>query len=237
MVKISNRLMTAASLVSEGMILADVGTDHGYVPIYLMEQKRIPSAIAMDINEGPLERAREHITLYGMDTYIKTRLSDGVAAMKPGEADAILIAGMGGGLVIKILTEGREILSSVSELILQPQSEVERVRHFLYEEGYHIVAEDIVYEDGKFYPMMRVLHGAEAGDYPEIYFQYGKDLLLNNHAVLADYLKKEEQTLFSIKKQLTDENKEERIRLRIEEIDKKLSLVEEAKMEMKRHAM
>ena len=80
--------MTAASLVSKGMILADVGTDHGYVPIYLMEQKRIPSAIAMDINEGPLERAREHITLYGMDTYMKTRLSDGVAAMKPGEAEA-----------------------------------------------------------------------------------------------------------------------------------------------------
>lgn len=237
MLKLSKRLLAVAGLVSGGNCMADVGTDHGYVPIYLIRQGVVKSAIAMDINEGPLSRAKENIRQYGLDRYIAVRRSDGVLALQQEEVDSVVIAGMGGGLVIKILTEGREILSSVSELILQPQSEVERVRHFLYEEGYHIVAEDIVYEDGKFYPMMRVLHGAEAGDYPEIYFQYGKDLLLNNHAVLADYLKKEEQTLFSIKKQLTDENKEERIRLRIEEIDKKLSLVEEAKMEMKRHAV
>lgn len=148
--------MTAASLVSEGMILADVGTDHGYVPIYLIEQKKIPSAIAMDINEGPLERAREHITLYGLNAYIQTRLSDGVAALKPGEADAVLIAGMGGGLVMHILKDGEEVCRAAKELILQPQSELERVRAFLREEGYEILAEDMVLEDDKFYPMMKV---------------------------------------------------------------------------------
>ena len=102
MVKISDRLKTAASLIREGAVLADVGTDHGYVPIYLLEQKKIKSAIAMDINKGPLERAREHIHLYGMDAYIQTRLSDGVAALEKGEADSILVAGMGGGLVTLI---------------------------------------------------------------------------------------------------------------------------------------
>ena len=102
MVKISDRLKTAASLIREGAVLADVGTDHGYVPIYLLEQKKIKSAIAMDINKGPLERAREHIHLYGMDAYIQTRLSDGVAALEKGEADSILIAGMGGGLVMHL---------------------------------------------------------------------------------------------------------------------------------------
>ena len=89
MVKISDRLKTAASLIREGAVLADVGTDHGYVPIYLLEQKKIKSAIAMDINKGPLERAREHIHLYGMDAYIQTRLSDGVAALEKGEAAPI----------------------------------------------------------------------------------------------------------------------------------------------------
>ena len=93
MVKISERLRTAAGLIGEGERLADVGTDHGYVPIYLVERKRIPSAIAMDIRTGPLERAREHIRMYGMEDYIQTRLSDGVAALKPGEADTILRAG------------------------------------------------------------------------------------------------------------------------------------------------
>ena len=84
MVKISERLTMAASLVSDGGVLADVGTDHGYVPIYLLQQKRIPRAIAMDINRGPLERAKEHSRLYGLEEYIDLRLSDGVKALKTG---------------------------------------------------------------------------------------------------------------------------------------------------------
>ena len=134
MVKISNRLMTAAALVTQGYTLADVGTDHGYIPIYLLQQKKIPAAIAMDINEGPLERAKEHIALYGLQAYIQTRLSDGVAALKPGEVEAVLIAGMGGGLVMHILKDGEKVCQSAKELILQPQSEIERVREFLREE-------------------------------------------------------------------------------------------------------
>ena len=237
MLKLSKRLCAVAGLGSVGNCMADVGTEHGDMPIYLIRQGVVKSAIAMDINEGPLSRAKENIRQYGLDRYIAVRHSDGVLALQQKEADSVVIAGMGGGLVIKILTEGREILSSVGELILQPQSEVERVRHFLYEEGYRIVAEDMVFEDGKFYPMMRVLHGAEQEVFPEIYFQYGKDLLVKNHTVLANYLKREEQTFLSIKKQLMNETKDERIRLRIEEIEKKLALVEEAKTEMMKHAV
>ena len=124
--------MTAAALVTQGYTLADVGTDHGYIPIYLLQQKKIPAAIAMDINEGPLERAKEHIALYGLQAYIQTRLSDGVAALKPGEVEAVLIAGMGGGLVMHILKDGEKVCQSAKELILQPQSEIERVRAVSY---------------------------------------------------------------------------------------------------------
>lgn len=161
MVKISNRLMTVASLISEGNVLADVGTDHGYVPIYLMEQGKIPRAIAMDINAGPLERAKEHIAGCGMGDYIETRLSDGLEALRAGEAESILIAGMGGGLVIHILEAGEAVARSVKELVLQPQSELERVRIFLEKNGYVTDAEDMVLEDGKFYPMMRVHYAPE----------------------------------------------------------------------------
>ena len=90
MVKLSNRLLAVASFVTDGNVLADVGTDHGYSPIYLLQEKRIPRAIAMDINAGPLQRAKEHIGLYGLDNYIETRLSDGVAALTPGEVDTVL---------------------------------------------------------------------------------------------------------------------------------------------------
>ena len=141
---ISKRLSRLAAMVTEGSRLADVGTDHGYVPLCLYRQGRIPSAIAMDINEGPLERARAHIREAGLEHYIETRLSDGLHALRAGEADTVLIAGMGGGLTERILTDGKGVLETVRELVLQPQSEIWRVRRFLYENGWRIVCEDIV---------------------------------------------------------------------------------------------
>ena len=196
MVKISERLTMAASLVSDGGVLADVGTDHGYVPIYLLQQKRIPRAIAMDINRGPLERAKEHSRLYGLEEYIDLRLSDGVNALKPGEADSILIAGMGGGLVMHILEDGKEVCHRAKELILQPQSELERVREFLRENGYRILAEEMVLEEEKFYPMMKVCYTGELStekdvDLLKLSNLYGGLLLQNRHPVLKSYLERE----------------------------------------------
>lgn len=225
MVKISNRLMTAAALVTQGYTLADVGTDHGYIPIYLLQQKKIPAAIAMDINEGPLERAKEHIALYGLQAYIQTRLSDGVAALKPGEVEAVLIAGMGGGLVMHILKDGEKICQSAKELILQPQSEIERVREFLREEGYTILAEDMVYEDGKFYPMMKVQYQGEnenaqkASEVLKLSDLYGGLLLQNRHPVLKTFLEKEKLIYTGIKENLAKQPASEKIRTRLAEVE------------------
>ena len=105
---ISKRLNRLAGMVTEGSRLTDVGTDHGYVPLCLCRQGRIPSAIAMDVNEGPLLRAKEHIREAELDAYIETRLSDGLSALNPGEADTVLIAGMGGNLMERILADGQE---------------------------------------------------------------------------------------------------------------------------------
>ena len=221
MVKISNRLTTAAALVTQGYTLADVGTDHGYIPIYLLQQEKIPSAIAMDINEGPLERAKEHIALYGLQAYIQTRLSDGVAALKPGEA--VLIAGMGGGLIMHILKDGEKVCQSAKELILQPQSEIERVREFLREEGYTILAEDMVYEDGKFYPMMKVQYQGEnaqkASEVLKLSDLYGGLLLQNRHPVLKTFLEKEKLIYTGIKENLAKQPVSEKIRMRLAEVE------------------
>ena len=108
-------MKAVASMVTPGNILADVGTDHGYVPIALVQQGKITKAIAMDINKGPLQRACEHIAEFQLEEYIETRLSDGVKKLKVGEVDSILIAGMGGELVIHILTDGMEVCRSVKE--------------------------------------------------------------------------------------------------------------------------
>lgn len=217
--------MTAAALVTQGYTLADVGTDHGYIPIYLLQQKKIPAAIAMDINEGPLERAKEHIALYGLQAYIQTRLSDGVAALKPGEVEAVLIAGMGGGLVMHILKDGEKVCQSAKELILQPQSEIEHVREFLREKGYTILAEDMVYEDGKFYPMMKVQYQGEnenaqkASEVLKLSDLYGGLLLQNRHPVLKTFLEKEKLIYTGIKENLEKQPESEKIRTRLAEVE------------------
>lgn len=162
-VKLSARMSALAALVTPGVRLADVGTDHGYIPVFLCQTGVIPSAIAMDINCGPLQRAEAHVAEFGLGDRIETRLSDGLEKLLPGEADCVLIAGMGGGLIQRILSEGETVLQSVGELILQPQSEIPQTRRFLREHGYQIAEEDMVEEDGKFYFLMKA-HKQDRGE-------------------------------------------------------------------------
>lgn len=188
--QLSKRMQRLTFLITEGSRLADVGTDHGYVPIALVRDKRIPSAVAMDVNRGPLARAGEHIRESGLSTYIETRLSDGLEKLKPGEADTVLIAGMGGMLIRRILEGGGHCLHTVKELVLQPQSDIHRVREWLYENRYQITAEDMVEEDGKYYPMMRAVHGQERKlSQTELY--YGKGEIQRSPEVLYACLQAE----------------------------------------------
>ena len=229
--QLSPRLLAVSDLVSCTGCLADVGTDHGYIPIYLTETGRITRAVAMDINRGPLERAREHIRQKGLEDRIETRLSDGVMALRPGEAQTVVIAGMGGGLICSILREGRKILSHTQECILQPQSEIEQVRRFLQEEGYSILQEDMVYEDGKYYPMMRVVHGSmELSDVIE--FRYGPRLLEKKHPCLASYLDQEEGKWQGVLEKL-EEQHTERAAQRIGEVADQLAQIRRAKERMR----
>lgn len=187
--QLSKRLSAIARLVTKGSRLADVGCDHGYIPIALTEAGVIPGAIAMDVNEGPLERARQNISQSAAAPYIETRLSDGLTALRPGEADALLIAGMGGCLTIDILNAGIGTVRSMKELILQPQSDIDRVHRFLAENGFLIIQEDMVCEDGKYYQMMKAVLGNMEYE-RDIFFLYGRLLLEKRHPVLQEYLKK-----------------------------------------------
>ena len=188
--ELSKRLQAVADLVSDGMTVADVGTDHGYIPIYLVKNQKSPRAIAMDVNQGPLMRAKEHIEAFNLLQYIDARLSDGVAALREQECECVVIAGMGGALTIKIMTEGETLFKSLKEFVLQPQSEIAKVRQFLCENRYRIVKEDMVFEDGKYYPMMKVINDVtEAYNATECLF--GKCMLEQKHPVLQQFLQKE----------------------------------------------
>lgn len=229
--QLSQRLSSVASMVTAGNCLADVGTDHGYVPIYLYERNIIPRAIAMDVNKGPLERAALHIAESGMKEAIETRLSDGLTALKPGEADSVVIAGMGGPLIIRILSAHPEITESLKEVILQPQSEISEVRIWLYEQGYEIVEEHMVFEDGKYYPMFKAVKNPEAEKLTDLEYKYGKISVLGEPEVLRAYLVREIANKQNILQKLNEETTE-KSKGRAVEIKALLAELEEMLSEM-----
>lgn len=192
--ELSKRLRAIVNMVEEGDRPADIGCDHGYVSICLMEEGKCSSVIAMDINQGPLLRAKENIERKGLAPYITTRLSDGASALKEGEADTLICAGMGGRLTIHILEDAIKRLYTIKNLILQPQSEIWLVRRFLLQNHYNIVKENMIYEDGKYYSIMRAEKGIEAAcAYTSKEELYGPLLLKERHPVLFQYLQKEKE--------------------------------------------
>lgn len=209
-VVLSKRLGAIAGMVTTGSRVCDVGCDHGFVPIWLAEHGISPKVLAMDVRSGPLGAAKEHIAERGLDSCIETRLSDGLHNYNIGEADTLICAGMGGGLMLRILSEEPDKTASFRELILQPQSEIEQFRAGLRQMGYRIVDEIMIEEDGKFYPMMRVkIELCKPKEESKVKLckpivsddkilckledRYGPLLLAGKDQILAAYLRREER--------------------------------------------
>lgn len=224
--ELSKRLSAVAALLNNCEKMADIGTDHGYIPIYLVEQKRVHDAIAMDISKGPLQRAREHVQLHKLDEYIELRLSDGAKELNVGEVQEVVIAGMGGRLMMKIIDESRELFHSLQGFVIQPQSEYGYVRRFLEENGYVILKENMVEEDGKYYPMMRVSSGQMKLE-QECFYEYGEYLLTEKHPVLQEYLRKEYDNYKKISKTL-QQGTTEKQKQRLVEVEKIIDLNKKA---------
>lgn len=228
--RISKRLERVAAFVPEGSRLADIGTDHGYVPIFLILEGKINYALAMDIRKGPLTRAGEHIREYGLQDKIETRLSDGLQKLGPGEADAVVIAGMGGELIIKILEEGRHLWDLVKVWILSPQSDLKKVRKYLARQNFLIEEETMLTEDGKYYTVMRVVRGPMKYE-REIDYLYGNYLIIHKDPVLMTFLEKEIYQAEVILKHLKQQDTES-AKYRINGLTRELMLMKEAKHEM-----
>ena len=215
---LSKRLLMSAGMVTKGNRLADVGCDHAHTCIYLVKEGIVPNAIAMDVRKGPLSHADANIRLYGFEDRIETRLSDGLEALLPGEADTVIIAGMGGTLTVMILEKGIEKAAAAKELILQPQSDIGMVRRFLRDNGFKIVQEEMCIEDGKFYNSMKVVTSAsfslpsevreEPSDMSEVYDEFGEFLLKNNNEVLREYLKVMEKKTERVLERILNEGSE-----------------------------
>lgn len=223
--QLSARMERLASKVPYGSRLADVGTDHGYIPIALVLGGRISFAVAMDVNPGPLKRAEEHIRGQKLSAYIETRLSDGLTALRAGEADTVLIAGMGGALTVRILKGGAHCLCDVKELILQPQSEIHLVRKWLCENGYRITEEDMVQDAGKFYPIMKAVHGEQQTP-GEVELYYGSTDRQKSPEVFEAYIRNELRKNENIRRRLKEHGQENSVRMG--ELEKEKRRLEEA---------
>lgn len=217
--KLSKRLQRVTANVLSGGVVADIGCDHGFTSIYLIQRGMAVKAIATDINIGPLERARKHVHEYGMEDKILLRLSDGAKEIVPGEADTILISGMGGALIARILREGEEVIHSAKELVLSPQSEVSLVRVCIHEMGFRIVHEEMVIDQGKFYVVIRAVAGQEKYQEPWEYI-YGKYLIENKDPVCMAFLEKEQGRVDKILDRLSKQEDTLKKRENIHKIEK-----------------
>ncbi|MBE5950843.1 MAG: SAM-dependent methyltransferase [Lachnospiraceae bacterium] len=230
---LSKRLLAATELVTKGNTVADIGCDHAYTSIYLCSEGIAPRVFAMDVNEGPLLAAGQHVAEARLEDRITIRRSDGLAALVPGEAETILLCGMGGLLMMRILTDHPEVTESAKELILQPQSEVGQVRHFLHNMGYEIAAERMVKEDGKFYVMMRAVKSEIPQGYEsECCYEYGKLLIEEKNEVLKEFLQREHRLRTEVLTALAMQDTEH-VRARRESLSREFTLISEAERLMK----
>lgn len=160
--ELSPRLRTAADLVPEGARLADVGTDHAYLPAALILEGKIPWAVAADLRRGPLDRARATVREYGLTDRVDFRLCDGLTGIRPGEVDAVAIAGMGGETIAAILSAAPWTREEDVPLILQPMSSMHDLRGWLQENGYKIEEERLAREGDALYAALSVHAGEMA---------------------------------------------------------------------------
>ncbi|WP_378953811.1 tRNA (adenine(22)-N(1))-methyltransferase [Pelosinus sp. sgz500959] len=161
--KLGERLAALGAFVPQGARLADIGTDHGYLPIELIQKKIAISAVAGDIHKGPYQAAKDNIESLGLEEKISVRFGNGLAVLSPGEVDTVVIAGMGGSTIIEILKSQPEVTSSVTRLILQPMIAAVAVRSWLTANKWCIVDEALVQDEGRLYEIIV----AEQGVSPE----------------------------------------------------------------------
>ena len=228
--KLSKRLETVAKYIPIDSRLVDIGSDHAYLPCHMVQNGLIPFAIAGEVVEGPFQSAKSHVVQLGLDERISVRLGDGLAVIEPGEVDCITIAGMGGSLIASILEEGKAKLGQVNRLILQPNISAISVREWLLKNGWGLIAEEILEEDGKIYEILVAEQGNEKTAYQnnlEKGLLLGPFLIKEKDFIFQKKWSMEKENWLKILSQLenasnTLENNEKK-----QELQKKIKLVEE----------
>ena len=233
--KITERIRAIAELIENTEVLADIGCDHAHISIYLAETGRVKRVIASDLREGPLNRAKKNVNEAGLSDCFRFELASGLSGLNGGEADTVLISGMGGILIKNILSEGSGAAEKIKYLVLEPQSDVFLVRGMLRELGFTIIREKMVKESGKYYQIIRAERtNTQAEDKDEdirrIEDKFGPVLLRDRDEMLYEFLcliGSDYKRILSNKEFLNSANEETKKRIdfiRAEAKDVKLAL-------------
>lgn len=225
--QLSKRLHYVASYIQQGMKIADIGSDHAYLPTYAVKQGTVSFAIAGEIADGPFQSAKEQVERVCLGHLIDVRKGDGLEVIKAGEVDCIIVAGMGGPLIAHILDEGKEKLEGVARLVLQPNIGAEHIRRWIVANNWELVDEQILEEDGKIYEILVAERGTVVSYNPgELLL--GPFLLKEKSEIFvkkwSSELKSWKNILNSMDKAQSRPETEEKKR----ELLKKISIVEEA---------
>lgn len=201
--KLTDRLLKIASLVDEGKKIADIGTDHGYIPVFLLNNKKIDFAILADVNKGPLENARKEVRHNKLDDKVDLRLGSGIEVLNDNEVDEIIIAGMGGILIGELLEAKKSVAQNAEKLILQPMQAQAELRKYLYNNGFEVIDEVLVKEDFRIYEIIVAKYtGRKTEVTDEIYYEVSKKLIEKKDELLAEFLNKKISVYENIIKKL-----------------------------------
>ncbi len=206
-IKLSNRLAAVAKMVIPGKMTADIGTDHGYLPVYLVVNGIVPAVIATDRARIPLQSAEQLVSLLSLEKKIDLRLGDGLSVLHPGEVSTVCISGIGGVTIRSILEAEPEVLSRLERLVLQPQRGAAGLRHWLSEHGWRIIHEDIAYDDGFYYEIITAQPGVMTLSREEE--EFGPLLMAEGHPLFADYLRLKQADIERLLAEVSKSNNEE----------------------------
>lgn len=185
---LSNRLKHISDLVTEVKSIVDVGTDHAYIPIYLVKNDIVKSAIASDINKGPVDKAKKNVEVYGLEDRITCRLGGGLTTVSPKEVEVAIIAGMGGNLIRDIIQDSMDVFKELSYTILQPVQNPEVLREYIYKEGFTILDEIIVKDEEKYYEIIKVKYDKNQKTMDPIYYEISEILLKKRDPIFKEYI-------------------------------------------------
>lgn len=188
--KLSARLEKIVDLVGKDVRLADIGTDHGYIPIELLKSEKINYAILSDINKGPLENARKEIERQGLVNKTDLRLGSGLEVLDTNEVDQVIIAGMGGILISDLIEKKLDLCKKLDKMILQPMQAQEDLREYLNMRGFYIIEEHLVKEDFRLYEIMEVVYRGKVEEIDPIYYEIPIRLIEKKDPLLGALLEK-----------------------------------------------